>query len=35
LTEKEKSHTIHLRTDQEQVAEAVADRIRQHLGACR
>lgn len=32
LTADEKSHTIHLHTDQEHVAEAVADRIRQHLG---
>jgi len=32
LTAEEKSHTIHLHTDQEHVAEAVADRIRQHLG---
>lgn len=32
LTSEEKSHTIHLHTDQEHVAEAVADRIRQHLG---
>ena len=32
LTADEKSHTIHLHTDQKHVAEAVADRIRQHLG---
>lgn len=32
LTTEEKSHTIHLHTDQEHVAEAVADRIRQHFG---
>ncbi|RMJ02516.1 Phosphotransferase enzyme family protein [Marinobacter litoralis] len=32
LTAEEKTHTIHLHTDQEHVAEAVADRIRQHLG---
>ena len=32
LTAEEKTHTIHLHTDQKQVAEAVADRIRQHLG---
>ncbi len=32
LTSEEKSHTIHLRSDQERVAEAVADRIRQHFG---
>lgn len=32
LNAEEKSHTIHLHTDQEHVAEAVADRIRQHLG---
>jgi len=32
LTAVEKSHTVHLHTDQEHVAEAVADRIRQHLG---
>ncbi|MEP3589146.1 MAG: AAA family ATPase [Marinobacter sp.] len=32
LTTDEKTYTIHLHTDQEHVAEAVADRIRQHLG---
>jgi aminoglycoside phosphotransferase family enzyme/gluconate kinase len=32
LTIEEKTRTIHLLTDQEQVAEAVADRIRQHFG---
>ncbi|MBY6033086.1 AAA family ATPase [Marinobacter daepoensis] len=32
LTTEEKTHTVHLRTDDEHVAEAVADRIRQHLG---
>jgi len=32
LSAEEKSHTIHLHTDQEHVAEAVADRIRRHLG---
>ncbi|AOY88951.1 hypothetical protein BKP64_12685 [Marinobacter salinus] len=32
LTADEKSHTIHLHTDEEHVAEAVADRIRQHFG---
>lgn len=32
LTTDEKTHTIHLHTDQEHVAEAVADRIRQHFG---
>lgn len=32
LTAEEKAHTIHLHTDQEHVAEAVADRIRQHFG---
>ena len=32
LTAEEKTNTIHLHTDQKQVAEAVADRIRQHLG---
>lgn len=32
LTPEERSHTIHLQTDQEHVAEAVADRIRQHFG---
>ncbi len=32
LTTEEKTHTIHLHTDQEHVAEAVADRIRQHFG---
>ncbi|NWO08013.1 MAG: AAA family ATPase [Alteromonadaceae bacterium] len=32
LSAEEKSHTIHLHTDQEHVADAVADRIRRHLG---
>ncbi|MBK1852945.1 AAA family ATPase [Marinobacter sp. 1-4A] len=32
LTVEEKTHTVHLRSDQEHVAEAVADRIRQHFG---
>jgi len=32
LTAEEKTHTVHLHTEQEHVAEAVADRIRQHLG---
>ncbi|MDO3721805.1 AAA family ATPase [Marinobacter sp. chi1] len=32
LTAEERSHTIHLHTEQEHVAEAVADRIRQHFG---
>jgi predicted kinase len=32
LTAEEKTYTAHLRTDQEHVAEAVADRIRQHFG---
>ncbi|WP_420845047.1 AAA family ATPase [Marinobacter iranensis] len=32
LTTEEKAHTVHLHTDQEHVAEAVADRIRQHFG---
>jgi hypothetical protein len=32
LTAEEKIYTAHLRTDQEHVAEAVADRIRQHFG---
>jgi len=32
LEAEEKAHTIHLRTDQRHVAEAVADRIRQHFG---
>lgn len=32
LTADEKVYTAHLRTDQDQVAEAVADRIRQHFG---
>ena len=32
LTVEEKTHTVHLHTDQEHVAEAVADRIRQHFG---
>lgn len=32
LTAMEKAHTVHLHTDQEHVAEAVADRIRQHFG---
>ncbi|SOB76790.1 hypothetical protein SAMN04488490_2512 [Marinobacter sp. LV10R510-11A] len=31
LTTVEKSHTMHLRSDQEHVAQAVADRIRQHF----
>lgn len=35
LTAEEKTHTIHLHTDQEHVAEAVADRIRQHFGLIR
>lgn len=32
LTAEEKSHTIHIHTDQDHVAEALADRIRQHFG---
>ncbi|MGO1462850.1 MAG: AAA family ATPase [Oleiphilaceae bacterium] len=32
LTMDEKAYTANLRTDQDQVAEAVADRIRQHFG---
>lgn len=32
LTTEEKTHTVHLHTNEEHVAEAVADRIRQHLG---
>ena len=32
LTAEEKSHTIHLHTEELHVAEAVADRIRQHFG---
>ncbi|PCM43089.1 AAA family ATPase [Marinobacter sp. ANT_B65] len=32
LTDKESTYTAHLHTDQEHVAEAVADRIRQHFG---
>ncbi|WP_410803541.1 AAA family ATPase [Marinobacter sp. KMM 10035] len=32
LTTEETSYTVHLRSDQEHVAEAVADRIRQHFG---
>jgi len=32
LTNEEKSYTAHLRSDQEHVAAAVADRIRQHFG---
>lgn len=32
LTAEEKSHTIHLHTEEVHVAEAVADRIRQHFG---
>ena len=32
LTQDEKSHTVHIHTEQEHVAEALADRIRQHLG---
>lgn len=31
LSAEEKAHTVHLRTDEEHVAEAVADRIRQHF----
>ncbi|MEC7815160.1 MAG: AAA family ATPase [Pseudomonadota bacterium] len=33
LTTVEKTHTVHLHTDQAHVAEAVADRIRQHFQA--
>ena len=32
LTDQEKTHTVHLYTDQDHLAEAVADRIRQHFG---
>ncbi len=32
LTVAEKTHTVHLHTEEEHVAEAVADRIRQHFG---
>lgn len=32
LTDQEKTHTVHLHTDQGHLAEAVADRIRQHFG---
>ncbi len=32
LTTQEKTHTVHLYTDQDHLAEAVADRIRQHFG---
>lgn len=32
LTAEEKSHTVHIFTEQEKVADALADRIRQHLG---
>ena len=32
LTAQEKTHTVHLYTDQDHLAEAVADRIRQHFG---
>ncbi|MFO8141354.1 MAG: ATP-binding protein, partial [Marinobacter sp.] len=32
LTLEEKTHTVHLHTEQEHVAEAMADRIRQHFG---
>ena len=32
LTDQEKTHTVHLHTDQDHLAEAVADRIRQHFG---
>jgi len=32
LTNQEKTHTVHLHTDQDHLAEAVADRIRQHFG---
>lgn len=35
LTTEEKTHTVHLHTDEAHVAEAVADRIRQHLGIAR
>ena len=31
LTEQEKTHTVHLHTDQGHLAEAIADRIRQHF----
>ena len=32
LTPEEQTHTAHLHTDKEYVAEAIADRIRQHFG---
>jgi|TARA_Y100001933_G_scaffold139513_1_gene138346 aminoglycoside phosphotransferase family enzyme/predicted kinase len=32
LDAEEKAHTLHLKTDESHVAEAVADRIRQHFG---
>ncbi|MDI9246592.1 bifunctional aminoglycoside phosphotransferase/ATP-binding protein [Marinobacter sp. CHS3-4] len=32
LTDQEKTHTVHLYTNQDHLAEAVADRIRQHFG---
>ncbi|WP_166269788.1 AAA family ATPase [Marinobacter caseinilyticus] len=32
LTDREKTHTIHVHTEQDHVAEALADRIRQHFG---
>ncbi|WP_404367871.1 AAA family ATPase [Marinobacter sp.] len=32
LTDDEKVHTIHVHTEQDHVAEALADRIRQHFG---
>lgn len=32
LTDREKTHTIHVHTEQDHVADALADRIRQHFG---
>lgn len=32
LTEMERAHTIHVHTEEDHVAEALADRIRQHFG---
>ena len=32
LSDREKTHTIHVHTEQDHVAEALADRIRQHFG---
>lgn len=32
LTDREKTHTVHVHTEQDRVADALADRIRQHFG---